>query len=180
MGFDEEWARLRAAAAAQRTAAPSEPAQPRQDNPPPAEAFEAAGPHPAAVAAEAAAADSENAAAYAREGVLERLADFRSRVLLVPLDERGGLWTSPFGGIDWICAFTGEEHLARFAEARGETDREWPYRRLVGARILDEVVPAVDFPCGVAWNPAGPDGMVFPPLRGFVPDEAALDDEGMQ
>ncbi|MEW2412880.1 hypothetical protein AB0953_04005 [Streptomyces sp. NPDC046866] len=177
MGFDEEWARLRAAAAAQRTAAPSEPAQPRQGNPPPAEAFEAAGPHPAAVASEA---DSKNAAAYAREGVLERLADFRSRVLLVPLDERGGLWTSPFGGIDWICAFTGEEHLARFAEARGETDREWPYRRLVGARILDEVVPAVDFPCGVAWNPAGPEGMVFPPLRGFVPDKAALDDEGMQ
>lgn len=160
MGFDEEWARLRTAAA--RSAATPQPEPGARPRPEPPEGPEA----------------GEDLLEEAREAVLERLADFRSRVLLVPLDERGGLWTGRFGGLDWIYAFTGEEQLARFAQARGEQEREWPYRRVVGARLLDEVVPAVDFPCGVAWDVAGPDGMVFPPLRGFVPDGAALDGEG--
>ncbi|MFJ5721891.1 SseB family protein [Streptomyces sp. NPDC093149] len=113
----------------------------------------------------------------AREAVRERLADFRSRVVLVPLEEQDGLWTAEFGGLDWICAFSDEEALARFAAARGEEGREWSYRRVVGARLLDEVVPVLDFPCGVALNAAGPDGAVFPPVRGIVPDAAALDGE---
>ncbi|WP_328763587.1 MULTISPECIES: SseB family protein [unclassified Streptomyces] len=107
--------------------------------------------------------------------VLERLADFRSRVVLVPLDERGGLWTAGLGGLDWICAFSDEEALARFAAARDEAEREWPYRRITGARLLDELLAALDFPCGVALDAAGPDGVVLPPLRGIVPDAAALD-----
>ncbi|KOU71800.1 hypothetical protein ADK61_30210 [Streptomyces sp. XY66] len=111
---------------------------------------------------------------------MERLADFRARLVLVPLDERDGLWTAGLGGLDWICAFSDEEALARFAVARGEGDREWTYRRVVGARLLDEVVPALGFPCGVAWNAAGPDGMTFPPMRGIVPDAAALDGEAAQ
>ncbi|MFD8895488.1 SseB family protein [Streptomyces sp. NPDC059566] len=115
--------------------------------------------------------------AQAREAALEQLADFRSRVVLVPLDPRGGLWTAELGGLDWICVFSDEEALGRFAEARGEGDREWTYRRVVGARLLDELVPALDFPCGVAWNAAGPDGTVFPPIRGIVPDAAALGGE---
>ncbi|MER5888809.1 hypothetical protein ABT160_33710 [Streptomyces sp. NPDC001941] len=113
----------------------------------------------------------------AREAVLERLARFRSLAVLVPLDEAGGLWTEDLGGISWICAFSGEPELARFAEARGDGEREWPYRRVLGARLLDEVVPAVEFPCGVALDAAGPDGAVFPPVRGIVPDRAAVDVE---
>ncbi|MER5984734.1 SseB family protein [Streptomyces sp. NPDC001787] len=113
----------------------------------------------------------------AREAVLERLTDFRSRAVLVPRDESGGLWTADLGGLYWICAFSDEEALFRFAEARDETGREWPYRRMIGARLLDEVIPVLDFPCGVALNAAGPDGMVFPPVRGIVPDAAALDGE---
>ncbi|WP_189735293.1 SseB family protein [Streptomyces nojiriensis] len=116
-------------------------------------------------------------AVEAHEAMLERLAEFRSRVVLVPLDVRDGLWTAELGGLDWICAFSDEEALARFAEARGEADREWTYRRVVGARLLDELVPAVGFPCGVAWNAAGPDGLAFPPVRGIVPDASALDGE---
>ncbi|MEU9301702.1 SseB family protein [Streptomyces sp. NPDC048269] len=85
------------------------------------------------------------------------------------------MWTAELGGLDWICAFSGEETLARFAEARGEAEREWEYRRVVGARLLDEVIPALDFPCGEALDAAGPDGIVFPPVRGIVPDAAALD-----
>lgn len=145
VGFDEEWSRLRAAAVQ------------AADGP---------------AVADPAVADP---AVEAREAVLERLAEFRSQVVLVPLDVRDGLWTAELGGLDWICAFSDEEALARFAEARGEGDREWAYRRVVGARLLDELVPALDFPCGVAWNAAGPDGLAFPPVRGIVPDAAALD-----
>ncbi|MER7535317.1 SseB family protein [Streptomyces sp. NPDC097704] len=154
MGFGEEWAQLKTEAAERAASMPKVPSVAR-----------------ALPAAEV------DPVEQAREAVLERLADFRSRVLLVPLDERDGLWTAEFGGLDWICAFSDEEALARFAEARGDEGREWPYRRVVGARLLDEVVPVLDFPCGVALNAAGPDGAVFPPVRGIVPDTAALDGE---
>ncbi|MFD4866151.1 hypothetical protein [Streptomyces sp. NPDC058412] len=159
VGFDEEWGRLRADAVERR--AGSSPSKPSG---------------PADVGAVVGSVEADPVA-EAREAVLERLADFRSRVVLVPLDARGGLWTAELGGLDWICVFSDEEALGRFAEARGEADREWAYRRVVGARLLDEVVPALDFPCGVAWNAAGPDGMVLPPMRGIVPDTAALDGE---
>ncbi|MCX4627717.1 SseB family protein [Streptomyces sp. NBC_01443] len=113
----------------------------------------------------------------ARAAVLERLADFRSQAALVPLDEQGGLWTAELGGLDWICAFSDEEALSRFAVARDDASREWTYRRVTGALLLDEIIPALDFPCGVALNAAGPDGAVFPPMRGIVPATAALDGE---
>ncbi|MFD8417004.1 hypothetical protein [Streptomyces sp. NPDC059650] len=113
----------------------------------------------------------------AREAAAQRLEDFRDGVVLVPLDDEGGLWTAQVGGLDWICAFSDEEALYRFAVERDETGREWPYRRIGGARLLDEVLPALDFPCGVALNAAGPEGAVFPPVRGIVPDAVALDGE---
>ncbi|MFG2622917.1 SseB family protein [Streptomyces sp. NPDC048507] len=108
---------------------------------------------------------------------LRRLAEFRDRVVLVPFDERGGLWTTELGGLDWICAFSDEEALSRFALARGEAEHEWPFRRVRGARLLDEVVAALDFPCGVALDPAGPAGAVFPPVLGIVADTVAVDGE---
>ncbi|MEF2529584.1 hypothetical protein [Streptomyces sp. CS62] len=111
----------------------------------------------------------------ARLAALQRLAEFRDGIVLVPSDEHGGPWTTRLGDLDWLCAFSDEEALYRFAVARGEVDREWPYRRISGARLLDEILPALDFPCGVALNAAGPDGAVFPPVRGIVPDAAALD-----
>ncbi|MFB7179729.1 hypothetical protein ACFCYI_18755 [Streptomyces sp. NPDC056257] len=161
VGFDEEWGRLRADAAQRHASSrPSRPSDVAAVGS--VEADPVAGPDPLA---------------EAREAVLERLADFRSRVVLVPLDARDGLWTAEFGGLDWICVFSDEEALGRFAEARGEGDREWTYRRVFGARLLDGIVPALDFPCGVAWNAAGPDGMLLPPVRGIVPDTAALDGE---
>ncbi|MGS2590776.1 hypothetical protein [Streptomyces hebeiensis] len=154
MSFNEEWGRLRADAT-ERTARGTAPG-----------ATGAAPPEPGPDA---------DAVQEAREAVLERLADFRSTAVLVPLDAEGGLWTAPLGGLDWICAFTDEAALARFAEARGETERQWPYRTVLGSRLFDEVVPALAFPCGVALNAAGPDGATFPPVRGIVPDSAALD-----
>lgn len=121
-----------------------------------------------------------------RREFLRLLGEFRRTAVLVPLgdfpgseDERG-LLTADFNGIRFILAFSDEQALARYAQARGEFSREWTYRTILGARLLDVAVPAAGVPCGVALDCAdGPDGMVFPPVRGIVPDEAAVDrDEG--
>ncbi|MET9888094.1 hypothetical protein ABZZ20_34225 [Streptomyces sp. NPDC006430] len=109
--------------------------------------------------------------------------EFRRAVLLVPLG--GGstaadseLMSAVSGGIRWLYAFTDEEALARFAEARGEAGREWPYLAILGARLVDAVVPEVEGPAGVAVNVADMDGsMLFPPVAGIVPDACAVDVE---
>ncbi|MER8096105.1 hypothetical protein ABT002_22585 [Streptomyces goshikiensis] len=110
--------------------------------------------------------------------------EFRRAVLLAPLTEggagvdeaRGGLVSAVSGGIRWLYAFTDEEALARFAEARGEAGRQWPYVAILGARLVDAVVPMVDGPAGVAVNVADADGsMLFPPVAGIVPDACAVD-----
>ncbi|WP_435975194.1 hypothetical protein [Streptomyces sp. Qhu_M48] len=114
---------------------------------------------------------------------LDMIGELRRAVVLVPLDS-GGLWTAGLGGVRWICAFTGEASLARFARARGRTPgapgddaaRPWEYAALRGARLLDEFVPALGVPAGVAVDIADPDGaMFFPPVHGIVPDAAAVD-----
>ncbi|MFD7548203.1 SseB family protein [Streptomyces sp. NPDC059816] len=126
---------------------------------------------PAALAGAPTSVSSETA----RVAVLERIAGFRESLVLVPLDGDGDPLTLAFGGLAWICAFTDEEALGRFATARGEETRDWPYRRTYGFWLLDEVAGAAGFPCGVALDAAGPDGWVLPPVRGIVPDRAALD-----
>ncbi|MGW1006484.1 hypothetical protein [Streptomyces sp. NPDC002520] len=110
------------------------------------------------------------------------LGEFRRTPVLVPLgdgpgsDWERGLLTVDFNGIRFILAFSDEQALARYAVARGEAAREWTYQTVLGARLLDVAVPAAGVPCGVALDCAdGEGGMVFPPVRGIVPDEAALD-----
>ncbi|WP_328582666.1 hypothetical protein [Streptomyces sp. NBC_00370] len=106
--------------------------------------------------------------------------ELRRSLVLVPLDG-GGLWTATFGGVRWIYGFTDDEALARFARARDSGDglltgREWEFAELRGARLLDEIVPAMGVPAGVALNVADPDGsMLFPPVMGIVPDAVAVD-----
>nr|WP_206325372.1 MULTISPECIES: hypothetical protein [unclassified Streptomyces] len=103
------------------------------------------------------------------------LGELRRARLLVPV-ERGGLWTGHFGGVRWVFAFTGEEALARFAREVGDPGRSWEFAELLGARLLDEVVPAMGVPAGVAVDVADPDGaMLFPPAEGIVPDSAAVE-----
>ncbi|MEW2418027.1 SseB family protein [Streptomyces sp. NPDC046866] len=110
--------------------------------------------------------------------------EFRRAVLLAPLADaeagvEGGLMTARSGGIRWLYAFTDEEALGRFAAARGEADREWPYLAVLGARLVDAVVPQVDGPAGVAVNVADADGsMLFPPVVGIVPEGSAVDFDG--
>ncbi|WP_405414033.1 hypothetical protein [Streptomyces rubiginosohelvolus] len=107
--------------------------------------------------------------------------ELRRALVLVPYD-RGGLWTAKFGGIRWVCGFTDETALARFAEegvaveGAGASSRSWEYATFRGARLLDEVIPAMGVPAGVAVNVADPDGsMLFPPVVGIVPDAVAVD-----
>jgi hypothetical protein len=110
----------------------------------------------------------------------DMVGELRRALVLVPIDS-GGLWTAELGGVRWICAFTDEAALARFALARetagnSTAGRDWQFSVLRGARLLDEVVPAMDVPAGVAVNVADPDGsMFFPPVTGIVPDAVAVD-----
>ncbi|MFF9198470.1 SseB family protein [Streptomyces sp. NPDC014779] len=117
-------------------------------------------------------------AAAARERFAELLALFRSSAVLVPLDPYGSLWTAEQNGVRWICAFSDEETLARFAYAQREPARAWEYRTVLGARLLDEMVPMLPRPAGVALDAGSPDGLLFPPVRGIVPDAAAMDLDG--
>ncbi|NEC67722.1 hypothetical protein [Streptomyces sp. SID9727] len=111
------------------------------------------------------------------------LGEFRRALVLVPL-AGGGLWTAEFGGVRWVCGFTDEAALARFAQGRGSVHdagaagRSWEFARLRGARLLDEVAPAMGVPAGVAVNIADPEGsMFFSPVTGVVPDAVAVDGE---
>ncbi|MFD0367419.1 SseB family protein [Streptomyces sp. NPDC127114] len=113
--------------------------------------------------------------AVARREFARLLGEFRRTAVLVPFDENESLWTADFHGVRWICAFSDEEALARFAVARGEAGREWTYRTVLGARLLDVMVPMLPGPGGVALDAGSADGMVFPPVAGVVPDEVAVD-----
>ncbi|MFD7503377.1 hypothetical protein [Streptomyces sp. NPDC059850] len=130
-------------------------------------------------------ASEDPEAAARRRAFAELLGEFRRTAVLVPLgDEPGpekerGLLTADWGGIRFILAFSDERALARYAEARGAYRREWTYRTVLGARLLDVAVPAAGVPCGVALDCAdGVDGMVFPPVKGIVPDAVAVDRDG--
>nr|WP_199813853.1 MULTISPECIES: SseB family protein [unclassified Streptomyces] len=103
------------------------------------------------------------------------LGEFRRTAVLVPLDGAGDLWSADLNGVRWICAFSDEEALARFALARGESGREWAYRTVLGARLLDVMVPMLPGPGGVALDAGSTDGMLFPPVAGIVPDAVAVD-----
>ncbi|MER6313555.1 hypothetical protein ABT237_07270 [Streptomyces sp. NPDC001581] len=108
------------------------------------------------------------------------LGEFRRTALLVPLSEGddAGLMSGWQGGVRWIYAFTDEEALARFADARGAgaRAREWEYLSILGARLVDAVIPTVDGPTGVAVDVADEDGsMLLPPVVGIVPEACAVD-----
>ncbi|MFH8473675.1 SseB family protein [Streptomyces sp. NPDC018000] len=119
--------------------------------------------------------------AAARHEFAVLLGEFRRTAVLVPLDEAGDLWSAEQNGVRWICAFSDEEALARFARARGEAGREWAYQAVLGARLLDVMVPLLPGPAGVALDAGSEDGgMLFPPVAGIVPDAVAVDLGGMQ
>ncbi|MER8066722.1 SseB family protein [Streptomyces sp. NPDC094034] len=103
------------------------------------------------------------------------LGEFRRTAVLVPFDAYGSLWTAEQNGVRWICAFSDEEALARFARAQGDARREWTYRTILGARLLDVMVPMLPGPAGVALDAGSEGGMLFPPVVGIVPESVAVD-----
>ena len=103
------------------------------------------------------------------------LGEFRRGAWLVPLDDQGDLWSAEQGGVRWICAFSDEPALARFAYAQGGADREWSYQRVLGARLLDVMVPLLEMPAGVALDAGSAEGTLFPPVAGVVPEGSVVD-----
>ncbi|MEW1688985.1 SseB family protein [Streptomyces sp. NPDC091265] len=102
----------------------------------------------------------------------------RRSVLLVPTVGEG-LWSARLGGVRWIYGFTDEVALARFARHHARGDQAMDYAALLGARIVDEVVPALGEPAGLAVDVATEDGsMFFPPVVGIVPEAVAVDAGG--
>ncbi|MEU0947437.1 SseB family protein [Streptomyces canus] len=101
--------------------------------------------------------------------------EFRRREVLVPVVD-GSLLSVEAGGIRWLFAFTDVPALERFVEVRGEAVPDWV--PVYGARLLDQVIPAVDGPVGIAVDAGSPTGFVLPPVTGIVPDAVALDSEG--
>ncbi|MFF7496164.1 MULTISPECIES: SseB family protein [Streptomyces] len=116
-----------------------------------------------------------DALASARREFAILLGEFRRTAVLVPFDPYGSLWTADQNGVRWICAFSDEEALARFAQAQGDSDREWTYRTILGARLLDAMVPMLPGPAGVALDAGSANGVLFPPVAGIVPDHVAVD-----
>ncbi len=70
------------------------------------------------------------------------LGEYRRRRVLVPYGENAAALTVEMHGARWLLAFTDGAAMARYARARGETDRAWPYRLVWGAAVLDAGVPA--------------------------------------
>ncbi|MGW6914470.1 hypothetical protein ACWGB8_11710 [Kitasatospora sp. NPDC054939] len=103
------------------------------------------------------------------------VAEVRRSALLVLRWGEEAVWTSDHGGLRWIHAFTSEAELAAFAQAKGLPLEGLPYLTVLGSRLLDVAVPALGVPGGIALDAAGAQGMLFPPMRGIVPDALALD-----
>ncbi|MPY63669.1 SseB family protein [Streptomyces spongiae] len=101
--------------------------------------------------------------------------DFRRGEVLVPVVD-GSLLSVEAGGVRWLLVFTDEAALARFAGARGEGVPEWV--PVYGARLLDQMIPQVGGPVGIAVDAGSAAGMVLPPVVGIVPDAVALDAAG--
>ncbi|MHC5903062.1 hypothetical protein ACVNF4_03985 [Streptomyces sp. S6] len=137
----------------------------------------------AGAAAELPSPSSRNApalseAARRRREFAALLGEFRRAPVLLPLAEDDVPLVADLGGIRWIYAFSNEEALARFAIARGEVSSEQSYRRVLGARLLDVGTVVAGVPCGVALDVGSEgEGVLFPPVTGIVPDEAAVDAE---
>jgi hypothetical protein len=88
--------------------------------------------------------------------------EFRRTAVLVPLDPQGGLCSAELGRVRWLYAFSNEISLARFLVTRGAADSGWEYVSVLGARLLDVVVPATGGPAGVALDVGSEQPMLFP------------------
>lgn len=104
--------------------------------------------------------------------------EFRRSLVLVPIRD-GGILTGDQGGLRWVFAFTDTDTLTAFAQARGEGGR-WEFRRVYGARLLDETLAEIGVPCGVAVDVGSEGAFLLPPAQGIVPGHVAVTEESDQ
>ena len=93
-------------------------------------------------------------------GLVEAL---RDSIVLVPTDGHDGFLTFTDRGLRWVPVFTDAKALARFAVARGDGDRSWPYVSTRGSRLRDAVLPAIGGNAGIAVDVGSQRPMFFPP-----------------
>jgi hypothetical protein len=81
---------------------------------------------------------------------------------VVPTDGGESVLTAEQDGRKWLYAFTSTEELARFAAARGEADREWPYLTVRGERLAAVLAPELGADAVLAVDVAGANPGLFP------------------
>lgn len=91
------------------------------------------------------------------------IAAFRDAIVLVPTDGHDSFLTFTDRGLRWVPVFTDTKALARFAAARGDGDRTWPYLTTLGSRLRDTVLPAIGRNAGIAVDVGSQRPMFFPP-----------------
>jgi hypothetical protein len=106
------------------------------------------------------------------------LGEFRRSLVLVPIRD-GGILTGDQGGLRWVFAFTDMDTLTAFAQARGEGG-QWEFRRVYGARLLDETLAEIGVPCGVAVDVGSEGAFLLPPAQGIVPGHVAVTEDSDQ
>jgi hypothetical protein len=96
----------------------------------------------------------------------------READLIVPTHSGGTVPSRMHEGINWICAFTSELECARFLHEAGTEVVGARYQVLSGARLLDQVVPAMpNQPVGLSIDIVSAQPMAFPPE---IDDAAAV------
>lgn len=89
---------------------------------------------------------------------------FRAAALLVPITAERQFTVSKFGGVAWLCVFTGEEPFAEWLSARAQLQPggNHHYQTLSGWRLAEYADGCAE-PTGVAVDIVGPRPMAFPP-----------------
>jgi len=83
-------------------------------------------------------------------GMIAALCD---TIVVVPTDGHDALLTIADRGLCWVPVFTDTTALARFALARGDADRSWPYLTTLGSRLRDTLLPAIGRHAGIVSMP---------------------------
>ncbi|MFD4432826.1 hypothetical protein [Nocardia sp. NPDC058497] len=100
-------------------------------------------------------------AGFGHPGQLESA--LRVSTLLVPLIDDDRVFTLAYGGLQWLCGFTGVAEYARFMTARGVVaGREYRFHTFLGSRLVDFAAEQSE-PTGIAVDMLGAAPMAFGP-----------------
>ncbi|WP_109508515.1 SseB family protein [Nocardioides speluncae] len=99
------------------------------------------------------------------ESLVESL---RRSELLVPSAADGAPLTTELDGVLWVLAFTSEQALAVYADARGAVTRSTYFLTLPGSLLQDVALPALGRPGGIAVDLGSAFPMLFPAAEPVV------------